>query len=76
MSFGPPERDAPQLFVRYDEAGNITGKGVMSAALIEAERQARGGIIAADGHWLTHYVDLTTDPPQVREKPSQGASNG
>lgn len=68
MNVDDPGFYTPIHFVRYDDKGTIIGNGIMAQGVVENERLTRGGILAGSGHWDTHYVDLTSNPPRLREK--------
>lgn len=61
------------MYQEYNpESGQIIGTSAMDAKTAnDAIEQCEAHLCEGDGDWRTHYVDISTSPPVVREKQQQ-----
>lgn len=60
----------PTKTVSYDAEGRITGMVENALAYVRQRQIAGERLVIGEGHWNTHYVDLSGTTPEIRERPA------
>ncbi|ACL61027.1 hypothetical protein [Methylobacterium nodulans] len=57
-------------YVAYDDTGRITVHGRMAGGVLQIARLEGHRMLPGEGQQATHYVDLSGDAPELRERPA------